>query len=1570
MQASRDTTSGHPVEEDDMEAPGLSSPSQVSDFDSFPTTPCVGPECAVGRGSPLPCEQYPQAFLRAKPPLSPVAVHRSHSRKTVSRPINASTFPRTPCSNSLPTSRLGAVASLAVEGGLSEADLQKLGVGQDLRFYCATAPAGFSSSDENIDKVRNCLEKRCYQWHAGTRFSRLPADRTFHRIPHHHHTAPPGTVLIHPNFPAVSESGASGVRSPPTTSQEANPVYRISQRYQRLYRRNRINRCDICLSSPTSKNTSPGGGVGSGAVGMCSFNSSRRASPLHLTRVGGIMTNVSSTGPQGTPEVETSRKGSQAIDVSCIASPTGVVRLGPGNTVVHSPFEGTGFVSSTTTATPTTSTTTTTTTTAPNYVRINWCAQPYTSISSNICGLAVGTEFGVSDVTNRTGQFSTPRNIPAAEMDPVLRLSMLSDGNLETQPLTVPVSPSAQSTSSVPLTLGEKNSCTARKQGQDFHFFGASYTTARSVERPAGQSVLDNVDPSSNIESSGESKRRLQARIYQQHVARSVRHLRRYRHIYGDSLNSVPGATSTNLSHPSEESAEGRRCSADAALAIRNAQTGSSTVLIPPDSASSPQQLEGTNTSAGDSQIPGIGSIPVATVIVCLQNSSKKKLTWLHRRCFVHNGFLLLTSLTEDIPRVLETTLKPSTSPPSLCKSVWCYPLSECVFSWSPLSSVVQESIAQSGLLGSSQLHPQGCSFSVPATDCLSCGYTCKLFFLQRENLDNIIQGLQRISANHGPMVSPLTEGRTQTVESDPSSSVSPSGIASLLAGKDVRGKNYGLAGHVGAFPLMVAAETLAASFGVQMNRGSQSISVRSPPTVKPTVPSQCGSTDAAAPSDPISTQDVHEVVTTTVTLESAPNVQQITEQEKTFIGGKGSLLRSTFARMKQAAFSSSSSSSTCSPNSSATSHSRTTGSKFTPTATTKAFQQHKPFFSSSTTSCTLSSPEPAQQGSAQANDGHHSFHATPETEAELLQQQPDNCNQAQVYPEQAEGIASSSQPTFPTSVLRPEAHDVTVATTICIPLTATLEPTYSVLQSFSNETDLAPVSAQELQVTSPVQVAIVDSTLFTQSSPGTFDTETTNPTATKADEEKINETALVISTTSINSTSISMSTSKTSTTTKETVIGKTKPYLRRPNDSTCSVEANAEEPTDTATNQAKQSHRSQLGSLALHRCPRSTVSPFVPFVVELCVTLVERFGLNCVGIYRVSGNKVAHDFISSQLTNKIDEIDTSSDKWNDINAVSCVLKTFLRNLPDSLIPKMMYSDFLTASRLESWERRLLSVQRLLGIMECYVGHPEYRAHRATLRYLATHLARVASRQAVNRMTPYNLALVFAPNLVQPSEDTPELFIADSKFKIWLVETIIKYHKWVFSPDLGLESGCFVPEDSDEIAEIEARSDSLSVDLSGAGTLLPTEEEEQPGRAEGDVRPILRELLSAAAQLPPPPSDSDLESAEEPGPSSDRPAPVTVAAALLSRKGSSRTGDMPNRRQSSSSLPGAERISEAETECEAANPKGTYGSSIQTQLSPIERIRLDRLSFLSADPSLPQLDPATVLKSSEQAPEK
>lgn len=46
---------------------------------------------------------------------------------------------------------------------------------------------------------------------------------------------------------------------------------------------------------------------------------------------------------------------------------------------------------------------------------------------------------------------------------------------------------------------------------------------------------------------------------------------------------------------------------------------------------------------------------------------------------------------------------------------------------------------------------------------------------------------------------------------------------------------------------------------------------------------------------------------------------------------------------------------------------------------------------------------------------------------------------------------------------------------------------------------------------------------------------------------------------------------------------------------------------------------------------------------------------------------------------------------------------------------------------------------------------------------------------------------------------------------------------------------------------------------------------------QGDVQPLVAELLTAAASLPPPPSDMDLETAEIPGPESDRPSDIIMS---------------------------------------------------------------------------------------------
>jgi RhoGAP domain len=74
-------------------------------------------------------------------------------------------------------------------------------------------------------------------------------------------------------------------------------------------------------------------------------------------------------------------------------------------------------------------------------------------------------------------------------------------------------------------------------------------------------------------------------------------------------------------------------------------------------------------------------------------------------------------------------------------------------------------------------------------------------------------------------------------------------------------------------------------------------------------------------------------------------------------------------------------------------------------------------------------------------------------------------------------------------------------------------------------------------------------------------------------------------------------------------------------------------------------------------------------------------------------------------------------------------------------------------------------------------------AHYASLKKLFAFLRAVADRSSVNKMTPQNLAIVWAPNLIRPKDLNPFVTLRDLKFvtdtTMWLIE---QYHT-VFSED-------------------------------------------------------------------------------------------------------------------------------------------------------------------------------------------
>ncbi|KAK0153500.1 Rho GTPase-activating protein 23 [Merluccius polli] len=85
---------------------------------------------------------------------------------------------------------------------------------------------------------------------------------------------------------------------------------------------------------------------------------------------------------------------------------------------------------------------------------------------------------------------------------------------------------------------------------------------------------------------------------------------------------------------------------------------------------------------------------------------------------------------------------------------------------------------------------------------------------------------------------------------------------------------------------------------------------------------------------------------------------------------------------------------------------------------------------------------------------------------------------------------------------------------------------------------------------------------------------------------------------------------------------------------------------------------------IRLEDCQPALNHKFVPLIVEMCCGVVETSGLEYTGIYRVPGNNAMVSNLQEHL-NKGLEINTAEERWQDLNVISSLLKSFFRKLPE-----------------------------------------------------------------------------------------------------------------------------------------------------------------------------------------------------------------------------------------------------------------------------------------------------------------
>ncbi|XP_063804104.1 rho GTPase-activating protein 11A isoform X4 [Pseudophryne corroboree] len=162
-------------------------------------------------------------------------------------------------------------------------------------------------------------------------------------------------------------------------------------------------------------------------------------------------------------------------------------------------------------------------------------------------------------------------------------------------------------------------------------------------------------------------------------------------------------------------------------------------------------------------------------------------------------------------------------------------------------------------------------------------------------------------------------------------------------------------------------------------------------------------------------------------------------------------------------------------------------------------------------------------------------------------------------------------------------------------------------------------------------------------------------------------------------------------------------------------------------------------------------------FLVEVCNYLETH--AQTEGLFRKSGSVVRQKLLKS----KLDKGDNSLS-----NAPPCdvagILKQFFRELPEPILPADLQDALYKAQNLSSDEERTSATM----LISCLIPAQTV----LILRYFFRFLHSVSMRSDANKMDSSNLAVIFAPNLLQ--SDDSEKISASTEKKLRVQATIVK----------------------------------------------------------------------------------------------------------------------------------------------------------------------------------------------------
>jgi len=177
-----------------------------------------------------------------------------------------------------------------------------------------------------------------------------------------------------------------------------------------------------------------------------------------------------------------------------------------------------------------------------------------------------------------------------------------------------------------------------------------------------------------------------------------------------------------------------------------------------------------------------------------------------------------------------------------------------------------------------------------------------------------------------------------------------------------------------------------------------------------------------------------------------------------------------------------------------------------------------------------------------------------------------------------------------------------------------------------------------------------------------------------------------------------------------------------------------------------------------------------IPLIIEKCIKYLENGYMDTEGLFRISGN--ADDISDAKRSFDTGKEVNFNEEKNPHNVAS-LLKLYLREIPEPLFTYERYDDFIKASASSHGLK-----DRLAGLRKLTLELPPF--NKTVLEYLVRFLHQLSKRWKINKMTPSNLAIVFAPNLLYPKEREMMKLMEENFHSNGIMESVIEQFNYIF----------------------------------------------------------------------------------------------------------------------------------------------------------------------------------------------